>query len=275
MLATSPSAQAQIFDFNTAGQLEHDFYSTGGTAWSQAAAGGLNNSGWAITGSGNAAHAAEVLDQTFAGDVDSFTLSIYFQWKTLTQTTPGTSLYLGFGTNTNEGSLFTPQTGGGSAGTETLQFGINSVAASPTNQTVRLYGYSVVNGVGTVFTGATTEEGLVDQQWYHLSGVVTRNANGNGYQLNLALSKSNAMGSIGETMASYSSPVDGFINPALVAGDVHAYFITGSNVQTRGIAGVDDFRVTAIPEPSVAAGWLLGTLLVGTHLLRSGRLKRS
>lgn len=264
LFAVSP-AHSQIWDFNTPGQLAADFYAgSQGAVGTQAASGGLNNSGWVENGIIAGGRGFEVVDQAFSGLTSDLTMSIYFQWQTNT-IFAAESLQLGLGRSTNPDVSFSPV--GGNTGlnapvsTQALSVGIGPRTVA---NDVRIY-------VSTMTDGSTTNLNqpgspvatLADGNWYFLEVNFSLLGSNDGFAYTVELFNSSNTGVVsGSSLLSYSSS---FVNAGLTAGDLNAYF--GSrNAGQYGITGVDNFYVSAIPEPSVAVLSLLG--LVGLALRR-------
>ncbi len=261
------SVHAQLYDFNTPGQLEDDFTHIGGGTtstiyWLQQNSGGLNNSGWITTdqGTGSNVRYSEILHQSFDPGSEAFTLSLYFQWQT-NSLLLGDLLQVGIGRSTDSQVPFTPTSTASSS--QRLQLGLGGITDKP-NQ-VRFYGSNLVNGVNSNFnppsaTGPTAT--LIADQWYFLKLDFAPTSENDGYTVTLSLFESGNTGAVGDSLMSWSTTQ---INANLLAGDVQAY-ITSRNGPWSGIVGIDNFYVSPIPEPSVA--WLAGPALLALGLLR-------
>lgn len=264
LIAITP-AHSQLWDFNTPGQLADDFYAgSQGAVGSQTASGGLNNSGWVETDMLAGGRGFEVTDQTFSGMTEAFTMSLYFQWQTNTLFS-GEGLQLGIGRSTDSEVPFSPV--GGSTGliaptsTQALSVGIGPRTSA---NDVRIYVSSMVNGTNTNLNQPLSPVAtLTDGNWYFLEVNFSLLGTDDGFQYTVELFNSSNAGIVsGGSLLSYTNSA---INAGLTAGDLNAYFGT-RNADQVGITGVDNFYVSAIPEPSVAVLSLLG--LVGLALRR-------
>ncbi|HWL51124.1 MAG TPA: hypothetical protein VNQ90_01720 [Chthoniobacteraceae bacterium] len=275
---TPAPAQAQLYDFNTPGQLVDDFTrvpDSGNTLyWTQQATGGLNNSGWIVTntGSGSNARYSEILDQGFAAGATPFTLSLHFKWQPNTLFV-GDLLEIGIGRSTDPQAPFTPVSPGSGgpypAAWQELQLGLGGVRDSANvgiPNTVRFYGSVLVDGVLTNFnppsSGGPTAT-LVDGGWYFLKLDFAPTAAEDGYIVSLSLSQSSNTGVVSDDPLMTWTTTQ--INPKLLEGDLQ-FYLTGRNAPWSGIVGIDNIHVSPIPEPSVA--WLAGGALLALFALQ-------
>ena len=264
-MATSFAMAQVVYDFNTAGQLSDNFgYNVPSTPANhtnvgpQSLAGGLTNSGWVPNGVTAPRWGFEVADQAFGG-ATNFTLSIYFQWQTRTDSTSTTyqSLLLGVG-RSSDTNAFSPVGGNagalGPASGQLLQIGIGGIANAP--DTVRIIAASVVDGTNANInrSGSAT---LTNGNWYFLQVDFSLLGSTNGYNAAAKLYDSSSAGVVGGLLLSDNS--GNITNVNLLGGDIQAYF--GMRAPTyAGITGVDNFYVSTIPEPSTIALLLAGAL---------------
>lgn len=271
LLVAPPAQSQQLYDFNSSGQLTNNFYAgihQGGVG-TQSGSGGLSDSGWVPSSIGPGSRGAEVTDATFSGQTNAITLSIYFQW-TANSLFTGESLQLGVG-RTTDSSTFSPYGGNSGATTNTTTQSL-SVGIGPRTQAndVRIYASTMENGTNANLTQpASPVATLTASNWYYLQVDLSLlgATNGFGYKVELYNSSSNGVVS-GGSLLSWSN---GFTNAALSDGQLNAYFLTRNSAQA-GIAGVDNFYVSAIPEPSTSHIVLVGLLGIGlVAILRRSR----
>lgn len=260
------SAQA-TFDFNTAGQLNDNFYpGTQGAVGPQVVSGGLDNSGWVSNTIIAGGRGFAVTDASFPVSASPITLSIYFKWQTNTLFL-GEALQLGVGRSTDPDTAFSPLGGNaGSLGPASLQLLQVGIGPRTVADQVRIYGSSIVNGTNTNFNQpASPTVTLVDGNWYYLEVGFSLLPTEDGLAFSVNLNNANSSGVVGSNLLSWSSQQ---INSALVDGDLQAFFGTRNAAQV-GISGVDNFSVSAIPEPSslaLVAG--LGGVLISRGIRR-------
>lgn len=250
-LLAATTLRGETWNFDTAGQLSNDFYAgSQGAVGSQTASGGLNNSGWVETSILPGGRGFQVTDQTFSGTTEAFSMSIYFQWRS-NSLFAGEGLQLGIGRSTDSQTVFSPVGGGSSliapTSTQALSVGIGP---RTTANDVRLYVSSMINGTNANLnqpgSPVTT---LAPGNWYFMEVNFSLLASSNGFQYGVGLFNSSSAGVVsGGSLLSWTNAAT---NAGLTAGDLHAYFGT-RNAEQVGIVGVDDFYVSAIPEPSTA-----------------------
>lgn len=258
LLAGSPLYGQITYDFNDSGQPATSFNATGGAAaWAWGAQGGIDNTGWMNP---NGAAGSLVATQGFVGSTADFTLSLNFQWTTPTSTSNGNVFYIGIGPSP---SYDAPAKNGVATDQHLLGgIGINSTG-SP-----RIIGSSMVNGAYSSFTGNAMT--LTAGDWYNLTVQFERT--GSTYKMTINVFEADAItGAPGaEAIATLTKSI---ANSSLASGSVYAFFSARSTAEASGLAGVDNFYVSAIsvvPEPASASMMLIG----GMGALLSSRLIR-
>lgn len=244
LLLGTGTLSAQLYDFNHPGSLTNDFHGAGG-GWTESPSGGIGDTGQIITTNSTTATSLVLKEGFQISNGESATLSINFQWQTPSSGN-GTLFILGIGPSED----YAPWTGGagntGNTSDQQLSVGLARVVSS---SGIRLITSSVADGNNTNNFSSTLGE-PASGTWMYLSATYTRNAS------NLTITSTLYMAD-----PLTGSPVDHAIltdtrtysNSALADGSLYAFFATNSQIETRGLVGIDNFYVSAIPEPSTWA----------------------
>lgn len=236
LLSAAPAYSAFIVDFNTPGDLENNFSTlqTVGLA-TESPTGGLLNSG-RMNLSTLSASQVWTLDQSFSGDLASWSVSLFLQGQYLT--------FLGVTSDP------TPLSVGGLAGaTPSLARAQMGMGSGSLNGGTLGFRNSEANVATVAVVNSTTVVGGIPSGWLHYSLTVDY-LGSNEYELRAMINQADANGTIGGNLADITSTVTN----ASLASDPSVYMMIGLG-QTG--TSIDNFSTTAIPEPSVA---LLGSL---------------
>lgn len=260
LLAASTASAQILYDFNTPNQLADNFYpgTQFGSFGTQVSSGGLNDSGRVdntITG----ARGFLITNQTFSALTPEVTLSAYFQFGGTSGSFSGETLWLGVGRDSDSEKTFDPVAGNsgplGSPTGQSLQVGIGPRTSE---NVVRVQYAWITDGVLTN-SSLTPTATLTVGNWYYLEVNYTLSAEEDGYSFTVGLYDSTSTGIVSETsLLSHSASI---VNPNLADGELHAFF-GGRNGTFAGAVAVDNFAVSAIPEPSTYA-FIGGILALG------------
>lgn len=253
---------AQLFDFNTAGDLTNSFQTPAVAEpafnlelFSESASGGLNNSRAIAVPS-----FPDFSQDQFWGTNASFdgtaainTISIYAR-------TPGTvqaNGYLSFG-------MMADATSGGTTFPNSGDFLGVAIRSSGTDPDYKISGEGALNFQDGAFT-----EGLLANQWY-LFELSFSHTFATNYSIQFNAWKANSDGSLGGSITG-GTVFAGLTSELANDTTTHAYF--GGTSTQNGFVYLDNFEATAIPEPS--AGVLLTGILAGTFVLINRRHRKT
>ncbi|MCM2273369.1 MAG: PEP-CTERM sorting domain-containing protein [Candidatus Didemnitutus sp.] len=247
--AVSPLAADYTLDFNTAGQFAGEFGSAQPGPITQSGSGGLNGSGSldlsGMTG-GSTAQQIVTFNQAFAGNLSSWSASIYYygnaqhfwQFGVLTTATP--ALNDGWA---HDGSSYVPSIWLESGNADGGSFGVGSY-----------------DGVGeTIYDVSIVDGGLpASAEWYKYT-INVMHTGGSNFTIAGTMNQANADGSLGAVLATALL----LIENAAIAADSTVYLYLNLY---DGVA-IDNFYTTTytpavIPEPATLAA-LAGLLALG------------
>jgi len=251
------SVRAVLIDFNTAGDLDNNFNSTGTGSgigkWSEQSGNGIGESDSVTVGTaGN--QGTEVYNVAFDGSAAALSVSMMFEFDPVTpENTGGAGLFLGFGSSSTWDGQF-----GSPGGADDNQFMVALTGNGAS--TKRLIHYNTADGTTTPDNpGAGANFSVTAGNWYQLKLDVTNNFD-NTYDIISSIYNVNGTtGEIGSLVQSKSTL--GFTNADFAAGaDAYAFF--GGQAASDNRVGVNYDNFEVIPEPSsiMLIGLALGSL---------------
>lgn len=247
------ASAATLYTFDSAGELASDFTTTG-TALSQSASGGINNTGALQYSTGDANGMSTVLGErlpvSFASDF-ALTQSTFFKTSTRTQ----------FGRNNRQAiqlglteATTTTYSAGGLVDVTALSGGLFvenynlGGTGNPTSMRIEFWGSTSLPNNNFSVTNLDVDIPL--DAWYFLSVDYIYSSSSDEWTLDWTLNEATSAGVVGLELASTSSGAAE--NPFGANPDIHGYVGTFSAERTN-VALLDNISLVTVPEPTTAA----------------------